>query len=119
MAIQFVLGPAGSGKTEYVIKKLIEESMAHGDLNYLYVVPEQFSMEAQRDIVTMHPRHGTMNIDAIGFNRLAYRVFDEWLMNPEGFWRTLERACSSRRYLWSHRTASCLWKLYQQDGFYR
>ena len=26
MAIQFVLGPAGSGKTEYVIKKLIEES---------------------------------------------------------------------------------------------
>ena len=49
MAIQFVLGPAGSGKTEYVIKKLIEESMAHGDLNYLYVVPEQFSMEAQRD----------------------------------------------------------------------
>ena len=51
MAIQFVLGPAGSGKTEYVIKKLIEESMAHGDLNYLYVVPEQFSMEAQRDIV--------------------------------------------------------------------
>ena len=42
MAIQFVLGPAGSGKTEYVIKKLIEESMAHGDLNYLYVVPEQF-----------------------------------------------------------------------------
>ena len=71
MAIQFVLGPAGSGKTEYVIKKLIEESMAHGDLNYLYVVPEQFSMEAQRDIVTMHPRHGTMNIDAIGFNRLT------------------------------------------------
>ena len=82
MAIQFVLGPAGSGKTEYVIKKLIEESMAHGDLNYLYVVPEQFSMEAQRDIVTMHPRHGTMNIDAIGFNRLAYRVFDELSVNP-------------------------------------
>lgn len=69
-------------KTEYVIKKLIEESMAHGDLNYLYVVPEQFSMEAQRDIVTMHPRHGTMNIDAIGFNRLAYRVFDELSVNP-------------------------------------
>lgn len=82
MAIQFVLGPAGSGKTEYMIKTLIDESIEHDDMNYLYVVPEQFTMEAQRDIVTMHPRHGTMNIDAIGLNRLAYRVFDELSVNP-------------------------------------
>lgn len=82
MGVQFVLGPAGSGKTEYIIKKLIDESMEHVDLNYLYIVPEQFSMEAQRDIVTRHPRHGSMNIDAIGLNRLAYRVFDELSMNP-------------------------------------
>jgi ATP-dependent helicase/nuclease subunit B len=34
-------------------------------------------MEGQRDIVSMHPLGGTMNIDAIGFNRLAYRIFDE------------------------------------------
>lgn len=34
-------------------------------------------MEAQRELVTMHPAGGMMNIDAIGMNRLAYRVFDE------------------------------------------
>ena len=82
MSIQFVLGAAGSGKTEYVLDTLIRESMAHDTLNYFYVVPEQFTMEAQRDIVTRHPRHGTMNIDAIGLNRLAYRVFDELSVNP-------------------------------------
>ena len=82
MGVQFVLGPAGSGKTEYMLKTIIEESMLHDDMNYLYIVPEQFSMEAQRDIVTRHPRHGSMNIDAIGLNRLAYRVFDELSINP-------------------------------------
>lgn len=82
MAIQFVLGPAGAGKTEYLIRTLIAESMDHHDENYLYIVPEQFTMEAQRDIVTMHPRHGSMNIDAIGLNRLAYRVFDELSVSP-------------------------------------
>ena len=82
MSIQFVLGAAGAGKTEYVLDTLIRESMAHDMLNYFYVVPEQFTMEAQRDIVTRHPRHGTMNIDAIGLNRLAYRVFDELSVNP-------------------------------------
>ena len=82
MSIQFVLGAAGAGKTEYVLDTLIRESMAHDTLNYFYVVPEQFTMEAQRDIVTRHPRHGTMNIDAIGLNRLAYRVFDELSVNP-------------------------------------
>lgn len=82
MAIQLVLGPAGSGKTEYMMSELISGAEKHPELNYLYVVPEQFTMEAQRDIVTRHPRHGTMNIDAIGFNRLAYRVFDELSVNP-------------------------------------
>ena len=82
MGVQFVLGPAGSGKTEYMLKTIIEESMLHDDMSYLYIVPEQFSMEAQRDIVTRHPRHGSMNIDAIGLNRLAYRVFDELSINP-------------------------------------
>lgn len=82
MGVQFVLGPAGSGKTEYMIDKLIDESIKHEDMNYLYIVPEQFSMEAQRDIVTRHPRHGSMNIDAIGLNRLAYRVFDELSIDP-------------------------------------
>ena len=82
MGVQFVLGPAGSGKTDYIIRTLIAESMEHDDMNYLYIVPEQFSMEAQRDIVVRHPRHGSMNIDAIGLNRLAYRVFDELSINP-------------------------------------
>lgn len=64
------------------MEKLIAEADKNSGQNYLYIVPEQFTMEAQRDIVKKHPKHGTMNIDAIGLNRLAYRVFDELSVNP-------------------------------------
>lgn len=77
MSLQLILGGSGSGKTSFLYKKIIEESMAHPELPYIVLVPEQFSMQAQKDIVTLHPKHGTMNIDIVSFQRLAYRVFEE------------------------------------------
>ena len=41
-------------------------------------------MQAQKDIVRLHPCHGTMNIDIVSFQRLAYRIFEELSMEqPE------------------------------------
>ena len=34
-------------------------------------------MQTQKDLVSMHPRKGIMNIDVLSFGRLAYRVFEE------------------------------------------
>ena len=34
-------------------------------------------MQTQKNIVSMHPRHGVMNIDILSFGRLAFRVFEE------------------------------------------
>lgn len=77
MSVQFVLGTSGVGKSTFIYNKIIEESMKNKDINYILLVPEQYSMMLQRKIVELHPTGGTMNIDVIGFNRLAYRVFDE------------------------------------------
>ena len=41
------------------------------------VTPEQATMQAQKEIVRLHPNHGTMNIDVVSFERLAYRIFSE------------------------------------------
>lgn len=77
MPLQFVFGPSGSGKSNYLYRHVIEESMQHADQSYIVLVPEQFTMQTQKDLVSMHPRRGIMNIDVLSFGRLAYRVFEE------------------------------------------
>lgn len=77
MAMQLIVGPSGAGKSHYIYDLIIKESMRNPDTNYILLVPEQYSMALQRKMVMLHPAGGTLNIDVIGFNRLAYRVFDE------------------------------------------
>lgn len=77
MALQLILGGSGSGKTTYLYDEIIRLSMEHPDEQYFLIVPEQFTMQTQKDIVTRHPNHGTMNIDIVSFARLAYRIFEE------------------------------------------
>ncbi len=77
MSLQLILGGAGSGKTTFLYRRIIEESIKHPDQEYILIVPEQFTMQTQKDIVRMHPDHCTMNIDIVSFQRLAYRVFEE------------------------------------------
>ena len=77
MSLQFIFGPSGSGKSYHLYHHIIEESIRHPDQNYIVLVPEQFTMQTQKDLVVMHPRKGIMNIDVLSFGRLAYRVFEE------------------------------------------
>jgi ATP-dependent helicase/nuclease subunit B len=77
MSLQLLLGNSGAGKSYQLNQYLIEQSMANPDTNYIIIVPEQFTLQTQKNIVTMHPRHGVMNIDIVSFQRLAYRIFDE------------------------------------------
>lgn len=93
MSLQFIFGPSGAGKSQYVYTRMIQSSLEHPELKYILLVPEQYSMALQRKMVMLHPRGGTMNIDVIGFNRLAYRVFDELNVKPskvlEDFGKTM------------------------------
>lgn len=77
MSLQFILGNSGFGKTTYIYEKIIKESMENPKMRYYCIVPEQFTMQTQRDFVTMHPRKGIFNIDVLSFQRLAYHVLDE------------------------------------------
>ena len=77
MSLQFYLGSAGSGKSYQMYRNIIEESQKNPGTNYLVIVPEQFTLQTQKDIVSMHPNHGVMNVDILSFMRFAYRIFDE------------------------------------------
>lgn len=77
MSLQFILGNSGFGKTTYIYNKIIKDSMEHPEMRYYCIVPEQFTLQTQRDFVLMHPRKGILNIDVLSFQRLAYHVLDE------------------------------------------
>ena len=72
MSLQFIAGGSGSGKTRYLYEKVIKESEEHPDIQYLFIVPEQYTMQTQKELVRLHPRHGLLNIDVLSFKRLAY-----------------------------------------------
>ena len=77
MALQFVFGGSGSGKSHYLYQRIIQEAGEHPALNYMVLVPEQFTMQTQKDLVLMNEKKGIMNIDVLSFGRLAYRIFEE------------------------------------------
>ena len=82
--LRFILGASGSGKSEILFRELIEKSVKNPDKNYIIVVPEQFTLETQKKVVTMHKCTAVANIDIVSFNRLSFRVFEELgIGNPD------------------------------------
>lgn len=77
MSLQFIMGPSGAGKSHYLYQKVTEESRKHPQKNYIVLVPEQFTMQTQKDLVMANPDRGIMNVDVLSFHRLAHRIFEE------------------------------------------
>ena len=77
MSLQFIMGNSGAGKSRYAYEKILAEAACHPEKNYLIVVPEQFTMQTQKELVSLHPAGGILNIDILSFQRLAYRIFEE------------------------------------------
>ena len=77
MSLQFIMGNSGSGKSHYLYETVVQEAAKNPNKNYLVIVPEQFTMQTQKDLCLAHPRGGIMNIDVLSFGRLAHRIFEE------------------------------------------
>ena len=98
MSLQFVFGPSGAGKS----RQLYEEILRRGreDLragakpdasgspeaclgqrnsrrNYFIIVPDQFTMQTQKELATLSEQGGIMNIDVLSFGRLGHRILEE------------------------------------------
>ena len=62
MALQFVFGGSGSGKSHYLYQRIIQEAGEHPALNYMVLVPEQFTMQTQKDLVLMNEKKDDWHI---------------------------------------------------------
>ena len=75
--LQFVFGASGSGKTEFCVRKAMEEAKKDLNHNVYYLVPEQDTLAMQKRIV-MHENNkgkGIINLDVLSFQRLYYASF--------------------------------------------
>lgn len=77
MSLQFIFGNSGSGKSTYLRSDIIKSSVEHPEKTHIMLVPEQFTMQTQKDLCFAHPAKGILNIDVLSFERLAYRIFQE------------------------------------------
>ena len=50
MPLHFIFGASGAGKSHYIYQKIIQESMEHPGRQYLVLVPEQFTMQTQKEL---------------------------------------------------------------------
>lgn len=72
--LQFILGRAGSGKTEYLRRALSDRSLA-GDSRCIMLVPEQYSFETEKAMLRLAGPQRANAIGVYSFTRLAETVF--------------------------------------------
>ena len=77
MGLTFVYGNSGSGKSEFVYRRVAGLAALNPYQRYYVVVPEQFTLYTQKKLVEVSGRGVILNIDVVSFERLASRVFDE------------------------------------------
>ena len=77
MTLTMVLGSSGAGKTQWLYQHMIEKAEKEKDSKILVIVPEQFTMQTQRDFVLMSEDHTILNIDVLSFVRMACRAASE------------------------------------------
>lgn len=53
------------------------QKTASNHRSYFVIVPDQFTMQTQKDLVTLSDRDGIMNIDVLSFGRLTHRILEE------------------------------------------
>ncbi len=75
--LRFCFGASGAGKSTRIYQEVIDRSMDDLGTNFFIIVPDQFTMQTQKDVVRMHPSHAIMNIDVLSFSRLSHRIFEE------------------------------------------
>lgn len=109
-AYKFIIGASGSGKTTTILKKAIEDSLKNPDKMHLIIVPEQYTMYMQKELVSLHQRHATTNIDVLSFQRLAIKVFKELNFKLPNILDDITKAIILRKVAMDNKSELFLWK---------
>jgi ATP-dependent helicase/nuclease subunit B len=77
VSLRFIYGGAGKGKSTFCLEDIEARSTQESEKPLVLLVPEQFSFQAEKNLIKVVGSTGIKNVQVLSFNRLAYRVFSE------------------------------------------
>ena len=77
MSLRLIYGGAGRGKSTFCLQDIESRSKEETEKPLVLLVPEQFSFQAEKNLIKVVGSTGITNVQVLSFNRLAYRVFSE------------------------------------------
>jgi ATP-dependent helicase/nuclease subunit B len=77
VSLRFIYGGAGRGKSTFCLQDIEARSKREHEKPLVLLVPEQFSFQAEKNLIKVVGSTGIKNVQVLSFNRLAYRVFSE------------------------------------------
>ncbi len=77
MSLKFIFGASGAGKSRLLYEDIIRRAAENTKQNFLIIVPDQFTMQTQKDLVLLNDKGGILNIDVLSFGRLNHRIMEE------------------------------------------
>jgi ATP-dependent helicase/nuclease subunit B len=82
MAVQFILGRSGTGKTSYCIKAVVKALLEPGEQPLILLVPEQASYQAERAILADKRIAGYNRLHVLSFDRLQFLLLGRNMARP-------------------------------------
>ncbi|MDD3225097.1 MAG: helicase-exonuclease AddAB subunit AddB [Clostridium sp.] len=77
MSLKFIYGRSGSGKSSFCIDDMKSKLIENSESQLFYIVPEQFSFQAEKNILNSIGEESNLNVHVLSFKRMAYRVMGE------------------------------------------
>jgi len=77
MGITYIVGRSGSGKTSLIMDKIKDRLVEPDNSKLILLVPEQYTLQAERDLIEQLQLEGIIRAEVLSFTRIAYYVFQE------------------------------------------
>ena len=82
MAIQFILGRSGTGKTRYCIRAIVDALAGQSEQQLILLVPEQATYQAERAILADERIAGYNRLNVLSFDRLQFLLLGKTPLCP-------------------------------------
>ena len=77
MAVQFIIGPAGSGKSHHVMRTIADTLQQEPRKKIIMMVPEQATFTYQYELINQYGLSGVLTLEILSFQRLARNVMQQ------------------------------------------